>query len=63
VSTIHAFAAALLRERPFEARLDPGFQVAADIAGERVLDDAWEAWELRVERLGERDKDERVTRP
>jgi ATP-dependent exoDNAse (exonuclease V) beta subunit len=44
VSTIHAFAAALLRERPFEARLDPGFQVAAEIAGERVLDDAWEAW-------------------
>jgi ATP-dependent exoDNAse (exonuclease V) beta subunit len=44
VSTIHAFAAALLRERPFEARLDPGFQVAAEIAGERVLDDAWDAW-------------------
>ena len=44
VSTIHAFAQALLKERPFEARLDPGFQVAAEIAGERVLDDAWEAW-------------------
>ena len=44
VSTIHAFAAALLRERPFEAGLDPGFQVAAEIAGERVLDDAWDAW-------------------
>ncbi len=44
VSTIHAFAGALLRERPFEAGLDPGFQVAAEIAGERVLDDAWDAW-------------------
>lgn len=44
VSTIHAFAAALLRERPFEAGLDPGFQVAAEIAGERVTDDAWDAW-------------------
>ncbi len=44
VSTIHAFAGALLRERPFEAGLDPGFAVAAEIAGERVLDDAWEAW-------------------
>jgi ATP-dependent exoDNAse (exonuclease V) beta subunit len=44
VSTIHAFATSLLRERPFEAGLDPGFQVAADIAGERVLDDAWDAW-------------------
>ena len=44
VSTIHAFAAGLLRERPFEAGLDPGFQVAAEIAGERVLEDTWEAW-------------------
>jgi ATP-dependent exoDNAse (exonuclease V) beta subunit len=44
VSTIHAFAVALLRERPFEAGLDPGFQVAAEIAGERVLEDAWDAW-------------------
>ena len=44
VSTIHAFTGALLRERPFEAGLDPGFRVAAEIAGERVLDDAWDAW-------------------
>jgi ATP-dependent helicase/nuclease subunit A len=44
VSTIHAFAAGLLRERPFEAGLDPGFQVAAEIAGERVLEDTWDAW-------------------
>ena len=44
VSTIHAFAQALLKERPFEAGLDPGFQVAAEIAGERVLEDAWDAW-------------------
>jgi ATP-dependent exoDNAse (exonuclease V) beta subunit len=44
VSTIHAFTAALLRERPFEAGLDPGFAVAADIAGERVLEDTWDAW-------------------
>src|SRR5262249_5615082 len=44
VSTIHAFAASLLRERPFEAGLDPGFSVAAEIAGERTLEDAWEAW-------------------
>ena len=44
VSTIHAFAQALLKERPFEAGLDPGFQVAAEIAGERVMDDAWDGW-------------------
>ena len=29
---------------PFEAGLDPGFSVAAEIAGERILDDAWDAW-------------------
>ena len=28
VSTIHGFCAALLRERPVEARVDPGFEVA-----------------------------------
>jgi ATP-dependent helicase/nuclease subunit A len=44
VSTIHSFAANLLRERPFEAGLDPGFAVAAEIAGERVLEDTWDAW-------------------
>src|SRR6266508_3478905 len=33
------------RHRPgARAGLDPGFQVAAEIAGERVLDDAWDAW-------------------
>jgi ATP-dependent exoDNAse (exonuclease V) beta subunit len=44
VSTIHAFASSLLRERPFEAGLDPGFAVAAEVASDRTFDDAWEAW-------------------
>ena len=44
VSTIHAFAQSLLRERPFEAGLDPGFKVAAEIAGQRVLEEGWESW-------------------
>jgi len=44
VSTIHAFAAALLRERPFEAGIDPSFSVVAEVAGERTFDDAWNAW-------------------
>ncbi|MCM2254238.1 MAG: UvrD-helicase domain-containing protein [Vicinamibacteria bacterium] len=44
ISTIHAFASALLRERPFEAGLDPQFQVAAEIAGERLREDVWERW-------------------
>jgi ATP-dependent exoDNAse (exonuclease V) beta subunit len=44
ISTIHAFAAAVLRERPFEAGIDPSFGVIADIAGERTFDDAWTKW-------------------
>ena len=44
VSTVHAFCSALLRERPFEAGLDPGFQVAAEVAGDRTFDEAWDAW-------------------
>ncbi len=44
VSTIHAFAGALLRERPFEAGVDPGFAIAAEVAGERTFTDAWNRW-------------------
>ncbi|HEU4688605.1 MAG TPA: UvrD-helicase domain-containing protein, partial [Vicinamibacterales bacterium] len=44
VSTIHAFASALLRERPFEAGVDPGFEVVADVAGRRTFDDTWSEW-------------------
>ena len=44
VSTIHAFASALLRERPFEAGVDPGFEVIADVAGRRTFDDSWSEW-------------------
>jgi ATP-dependent exoDNAse (exonuclease V) beta subunit len=44
VSTIHAFASALLRERPFEAGVDPGFEVIADVAGRRTFDDTWSDW-------------------
>ena len=44
VSTIHAFASALLRERPFEAGVDPGFEVIADVAGRRTFDDTWSEW-------------------
>jgi len=31
IETIHAFAASILRERPIEAGLDPGFDVLADL--------------------------------
>ena len=44
ISTIHAFAARLLRERPVEARVDPAFeqldQVGSELLGERL----WRDW-------------------
>ncbi|MGE0454005.1 MAG: UvrD-helicase domain-containing protein [Vicinamibacteria bacterium] len=44
VSTIHSFALAILKERPFEAGLDPEFRVAADVRGQRSFDEAWADW-------------------
>jgi ATP-dependent helicase/nuclease subunit A len=44
ISTIHAFASALLKERPFEAGLDPGFAVSADVAGDRTFEETWDRW-------------------
>ena len=44
VETIHAFAASLLRERPVEAKLDPGFEVFDTLAAQLALDDAYSVW-------------------
>jgi ATP-dependent helicase/nuclease subunit A len=44
VETIHAFAAGLLRERPVEAGLDPGFEVLDDLAAQLRFDAAYEEW-------------------
>jgi ATP-dependent helicase/nuclease subunit A len=44
VSTIHGFCADLLRERPVEARVDPGFEVLTDPAAERLFDRAFREW-------------------
>jgi ATP-dependent helicase/nuclease subunit A len=44
ISTIHAFCSALLKERPFEAGLDPGFAVSADVAGDRTFEETWDRW-------------------
>ena len=45
VETIHSFAAALLRERPVEARLDPLFEVVDGLAGSLAFDAAYEAFQ------------------
>jgi ATP-dependent helicase/nuclease subunit A len=44
IGTIHAFAAALLRERPVEAGVDPGFTVADPLTARLLLDRVWESW-------------------
>ena len=44
VQTLHSFAGALLRERPLEAGLPPGFEVADPIASDLAFGEAWQGW-------------------
>jgi ATP-dependent exoDNAse (exonuclease V) beta subunit len=44
VSTIHGFCADLLRERPVEARVDPGFEVLTEAQANRLFDRAFRDW-------------------
>ncbi|MDB4887021.1 MAG: UvrD/REP helicase [Gemmatimonadetes bacterium] len=43
ISTIHGFAERILRERPFEARIDPAFQVITDYDKELWIQEALQA--------------------
>jgi ATP-dependent helicase/nuclease subunit A len=47
VETIHATCAAMLREHPIEAGVDPRFEVDQGERFETVLDDTWEAFVAR----------------
>ena len=44
ISTIHAFCATLLRERPVEARVDPGFTVLDSVETSLLQTELWRAW-------------------
>ena len=44
VSTIHAFCADLLRERPVEAGVDPRFEVLDDRGAQRVFRQVFDSW-------------------
>ncbi len=44
ISTIHAFASSLLRERPAEARLDPQFRVLDELEALQLQRDFWRRW-------------------
>ena len=47
ITTIHSFCAALLRERPVEAGVDPQFRVADALQRDLLLDEAWGDWLAR----------------
>ncbi|MDI3339804.1 MAG: UvrD-helicase domain-containing protein [Sphaerobacter sp.] len=44
IETIHAFAAGLLRERPVEAGLDPGFEELDELSASLAFDEAYQEW-------------------
>ena len=44
VQTLHSFAGSILRERPLEAGLPPGFEVQDEIAAGLLFDETWDAW-------------------
>ena len=44
VSTIHSFAATLLRERPVEAGIDPGFEQLDELGAGILFDEVWDEW-------------------
>jgi ATP-dependent helicase/nuclease subunit A len=44
VSTIHSFAASLLRELPVEAGVDPAFEVVDEVAAALLFEQVWEEW-------------------
>ena len=48
VSTIHAFAAAMLREQPVQTKLDPRFRVLDELESVRFFREFWDRW-LRVQ--------------
>ncbi len=52
--TIHSFCARLLRERPVEAGVDPGFEEVDERDEARLRHEAWEDW---IDREAARDSD------
>jgi len=44
IGTIHGFCAQILRERPVEARIDPGFEELTQPEADRIYDRAFDGW-------------------
>jgi ATP-dependent helicase/nuclease subunit A len=51
MTTIHSFCAAILREHPVEAAVDPQFAVADQLRGKLLREQAWAGW-LETELAG-----------
>ncbi|MGE0820770.1 MAG: UvrD-helicase domain-containing protein [Candidatus Binatia bacterium] len=44
ISTVHSFCASLLRERPIEAHVDPGFSLLDQFEATLLQTDVWQEW-------------------
>ncbi len=44
IQTLHSFAGSLLRERPLEAGLPPGFTIRDEFAAEIAFEERWSQW-------------------
>jgi len=44
IGTIHSFCADLIRERPVEAGVEPGFAVGDELTTQLLFRDAWDRW-------------------
>ncbi len=44
ISTLHGFAASILRERPVEARVDPNFRQLDELGSGLFVDQVWQKW-------------------
>ena len=62
IETIHAFASSLLRERPLEAGLDPGFEVMDAVSEQLAFDEEWQNWIWGEEQGAARPRIERCLR-
>ena len=62
IETIHAFASSLLRERPLDAALDPGFEVMDAVSEQLRFDEDWQNWLWSEEQGAARPRIERCLR-
>ena len=62
IETIHAFASSLLRERPLEAGLDPGFTVLDAVNEQLAFEQGWQDWLWSEEEGSARPRIERCLR-